>query len=146
MENKSIFTEVIELGIPFDHHNSDLYIPCNSVTMKMLRYHPECRPYSTFKSNHGDGVWYDLAFQFPYFHHKNKKLGVGSKVFCHLYDRKVMAETGKKVRINYLSVGIVTDATGEIYKVNWSHPSSAMSFDYELSKNDIEFVITDKLD
>jgi len=64
--NKSIFTEVIESGIPFDNHCSDLYIPVNEKTREILSRHPESGPVSTFHNQTSPlkELWYDLTFQY----------------------------------------------------------------------------------
>lgn len=63
----NIFQDVVNLGIEFDHHYSDLYLPFNEKTQKLVnKYAGEVVP-STFINQVVGGVWYDLAFQYlPY--------------------------------------------------------------------------------
>lgn len=66
MTNKSIFTEVIELGIPFDNHDTDLYIPVTPQTRELIERHPESKPVLTFQNQTTPKkeLWYDLAFKY----------------------------------------------------------------------------------
>jgi len=72
-----IFNEVKELGIKYDSHYSDLYIPVNAQTRELVKKYLSSpidgKPnhcVSTFHSNLSEEkgqLWYDLAFQYlPY--------------------------------------------------------------------------------
>jgi hypothetical protein len=76
-----IFKEVKELGIKFDSHYSDLYIPVNDQTRELVKKYLSSpidgKPnhcVSTFYSNLPEEkgqLWYDLAFQYlPYWEEK----------------------------------------------------------------------------
>lgn len=76
-----IFNEVKELGINFDSHYSDLYIPVNDQTRELVKKylsspidgkpnHCVSTFYSNLESEKGQ-LWYDLAFQYlPYWEEK----------------------------------------------------------------------------
>jgi len=68
---KTIFEQVIEAGIPFNNHCSDLYIPVTTDTAKLLRKCAKENNYTSmitqFTSNIDGKLWYDIPFAYdPY--------------------------------------------------------------------------------
>ena len=67
-----LFDEIVQEGIGFDNHYSDLYIPVTTVTRRILirREIIGSKGVSTFRSNlpEDNGAdWYDVSFAFsPY--------------------------------------------------------------------------------
>jgi len=61
-EIMSIWTEVKARGIPYDNHESDLYIPVNDETRKLLR--GSGIKYSAFYSSKDHTLWYDIPFAY----------------------------------------------------------------------------------
>jgi len=71
----SILNEVIEQGIQFDNHVSDLYIPVNEKTKEIIKRYPESQPVLTFRSAIDGTLWYDLAFKYtPFWANKTKEI------------------------------------------------------------------------
>jgi len=70
---KSIYDKVIEAGIEHDNHCSDLYIPANDETRKLLdEYEYKCNV-TTFTSNIDGKRWFDIPFAYePYWKRAEK--------------------------------------------------------------------------
>ena len=67
----TIFEEINQAGIEFDHHYSDLYFPKNPVTDKIISRYEYKRNVKTFKDNITGKIWYDVPFAYdPYFEQK----------------------------------------------------------------------------
>ncbi len=65
MNEITFFDKVRELGIKYDHHATDLYIPVNSVTRELLKEYGIKA--SMFKSNLDEdkgSLWYDVPFRY----------------------------------------------------------------------------------
>jgi hypothetical protein len=60
---KTIWEEIVESGVEFDHHYSDLYIPVNDTTTEILNRHGGTKRYGIFKSRDGS-LWYDVPFAY----------------------------------------------------------------------------------
>lgn len=58
----SIYESVVTLGIKYDHHESDLYIPANDVTRSLVK-HFNVKA-SLFKSQIDNEVWFDIPFAY----------------------------------------------------------------------------------
>lgn len=60
-----LFKEVVKRGIPYDSHQSDLYIPSTEETKDLVKK-AGCS-HSTFKSNTDGKFWIECPFQYsPY--------------------------------------------------------------------------------
>lgn len=70
LEKMQLFDKVRELGIKYDSHCSDLYLPVNSQTSELLKEYGIQA--STFKSNLDEdkgSLWYDVPFRYlPYWY------------------------------------------------------------------------------
>jgi hypothetical protein len=62
---KPIFELIQEASIPFDHHESDLYIPANEQTCVLLDNMVR-KPFgiTTFVSQIDGKLWYDIPFAY----------------------------------------------------------------------------------
>lgn len=62
----SLYQQCVDAGVEIANHYSDLYIPVNDITRKLVRESGACA--STFPNNLKNGeLWYDVAFQYvPY--------------------------------------------------------------------------------
>lgn len=62
----SLYQQCVDAGVEIANHSSDLYIPVNDVTRKLVR--ESGASYTTFPNNLKNGaLWYDVAFQYePY--------------------------------------------------------------------------------
>ena len=60
--NDSIFAEVVSLGIPYDNHATDLYIPVTDQTTRLLKKYGIKA--DKFKSNIDGKIWYDVPFAY----------------------------------------------------------------------------------
>jgi len=58
----SIWAEVVARGIPYDTHESDLYIPVNDETRALVR--GSGRSYTVFFSSMDHKMWYDIPFAY----------------------------------------------------------------------------------
>ena len=70
---KTIFDKVKELGIEYDKHESDLYIPMTPITTKLVKEYEHKENVTKFISNSDGLVWYDIPFAFDDFW-KNKRV------------------------------------------------------------------------
>lgn len=65
--NDPIFNQVKRAGIPYANHASDLYIPVNSYTSKLVDQYEYRSNITTFKSQIDGLLWYDIPFAYlPY--------------------------------------------------------------------------------
>ena len=67
----NLYDEVIELDINHDNHESDLYLPVNDITKKLLIKHGGL--VSTFISQIDGKQWFDVPFQYMPFWDKKCK-------------------------------------------------------------------------
>lgn len=71
-EKMELFDKVRELGIKYDSHYSDLYLPVNPQTSALLKEYGITA--STFKYNLDEdkgSLWYDVPFHYlPYWYNK----------------------------------------------------------------------------
>ena len=69
MEEKTFYQEVIEAGIICDNHFSDLYIPKNEETTKLLK---KCNKVGyPFIDQITGAWWYDVPFAYDPFFYSN---------------------------------------------------------------------------
>lgn len=69
---KTLFEEIVERGIPYKNHESDLYIPATEETTDLInRYYRSNVKLSgcvSFFTNRVEGgLWYDIAFAYQPF-------------------------------------------------------------------------------
>jgi len=57
-----VLAEVKKAGVEFDHHYSDLYIPMNDTTRKILDNYEYAMLATTFKDAITGKIWYDIPF------------------------------------------------------------------------------------
>lgn len=58
------YEEVIKRGIEHDHHESDLYVPVNDSTKKLVKDLEHRTMVSTFKNNIDGSLWYEIPFAY----------------------------------------------------------------------------------
>ena len=56
-----------ELGIEFDNHESDLYIPANEVTTKLIDAYDFKQNVTKFRNESNGKQWYDIPFAYDTF-------------------------------------------------------------------------------
>jgi hypothetical protein len=67
-----LFAAVQALGIEYDHHESDLYVPATLTSKAVIEAHG--LSYSTFRSNIDGGLWYDVPFAYtPWWNKRSRK-------------------------------------------------------------------------
>jgi hypothetical protein len=86
-----IYEEAKKLGIPMDHHESDLYLLKTPESKKLVAQIENRSTISTFTSPIDKKVWYDIAFAYTPFWEEVSKKGA-----------KKDERTGKVERINKL--------------------------------------------
>lgn len=59
-----IFKQVKALGIPFANHETDLYIPRNEQTLKIIADYPYKASVTTFINQVEGGIWFDVPFAY----------------------------------------------------------------------------------
>ena len=150
MDEQTIFEEVCRAGIPFDNHESDLYIPVNQVTKEIISRYPESQPVGTFINQQNGELWYDLAFKFlPFWDKQSKKKEIKpfSMVAVHLYDQQYFHNNKEKKFKPCMVAAVVTDIkeiSGEIsYTVTYTHPASSISHDWIMTRSEIKYIIRD---
>lgn len=60
----TIFDKVLESGIEFEHHESDLYIPVNDKTAILIREYEFTKNVTTFQCRISGDIWYDIPFAY----------------------------------------------------------------------------------
>lgn len=61
----TLFEKVVNMGIEWDHHCSDLYLPVNDKTRELIDdYEFKCNV-TSFKSAIDGTQWYDIPFSYP---------------------------------------------------------------------------------
>lgn len=64
-ETPSLFHYVLTAGIPYASHETDLYIPANDRTRKILAEFPTCDANkTTFENQVEGGTWFDVPFAY----------------------------------------------------------------------------------
>lgn len=66
----ALFDKIKELGIQYDNHESDLYIPLTEETVKLVNEYGLGGICARFKSNIDGKMWFDLPFQYAPFWEK----------------------------------------------------------------------------
>lgn len=62
----SLYTDLIERGVPVSNWQSDLYCPVNETTTKLLKRH-NITTATMFHNQVEGGLWYDVPFMYgPY--------------------------------------------------------------------------------
>ena len=63
----SIYEKVIAAGITYDNHESDLYIPVNPETRRIVFEYPYRTNVTTFVSQIDGKLWFDVPFAYTPF-------------------------------------------------------------------------------
>ena len=64
----SIYEELKAAGVEIDHHESDLFVPVNAITIPIVdRFDPDRATVTTFNSRIDGKLWYDIPFQYAPF-------------------------------------------------------------------------------
>jgi hypothetical protein len=72
-EDYNLFEKVKAAGIQYSNHESDLYIPVNEETKKLLADFPYKENVTTFRSNIDHKLWYDIPFAYrPWWEARNR--------------------------------------------------------------------------
>ncbi len=66
----NIFEEIKKNNIEFSHHESDLYIPKNEITEKIINNYEFKRNVTVFHNQITHNKWYDIPFAFDPFWEK----------------------------------------------------------------------------
>ena len=61
----SLYTDLIDAGIPVSNWQSDLYCPVTPLTRELIKKHDKRA--TTFKNQVEGGLWYDVPFAFDPF-------------------------------------------------------------------------------
>lgn len=74
LTSQEIFEQVDSLGIPYASHCSDLYIPKNEQTEKIINAYEFKQNVTAFCAQDDKKTWYDIPFSFaPYFDHRQER-------------------------------------------------------------------------
>lgn len=69
-----IYNEIVKAGVEYSNHESDLYVPVNEITKKIVEEYQFRGNVSTFVSNIDGKLWYDIPFAYlPYWDKKATK-------------------------------------------------------------------------
>lgn len=73
----TLYEDCVKAGVQIEHHYSDMYIPVNETTQKLVAEHVKnggAKP-EFFKSNIAPhGLWYDIPFAYlPYWQEKEEE-------------------------------------------------------------------------
>lgn len=72
----SIYEEFKKAGVETDNHASDLYVPVNEATKKIISEYEFKSNVTTFVSNIDGKTWYDIPFAYlPFWDNKLKGAG-----------------------------------------------------------------------
>ena len=75
MNAQELMQEIEARKIPFDRHNSDLYLPVTAEVMELLCKYEHRRQVTTFKSQYDGKMWYDIPFAYlPFFEERLKSV------------------------------------------------------------------------
>ena len=72
MKVTNIYDEVVKQGIEHDNHASDLYIPVNDATKKLIADYDSKVNVTTFRSNIDRQLWFDIPFAYSPFWEKKQ--------------------------------------------------------------------------
>lgn len=61
---KSIYQRLVEAGVQIDHHETDLYVPVNPTTTKILEGYEFRKNVTVFKDAIENKRWYDIPFAY----------------------------------------------------------------------------------
>ena len=62
---ESVYDRMVMAGVEIDNHESDLYVPVNATTTKLLSFLPQTLKITTTFRNNIDGeMWYEIPFAF----------------------------------------------------------------------------------
>ena len=80
----ALFDDIQKLGIQYDHHESDLYIPITVETVNLVKEYDLYNIVARFKSNIDGKMWFDLPFQYaPYWEKRGMKdVMFGGDISC----------------------------------------------------------------
>lgn len=74
---KTLFQEIVEAGIPYSNHESDLYVPVTEQTTALIVKHDRLGTATTFRNQRPPNVgerWYDLPFAYePFWEARQKR-------------------------------------------------------------------------
>lgn len=71
---KTLFQQVQEMGIEYSNHLSDLYIPVNEQTEKLVSNYEFKQSVKIFTNNIDKKSWYDIPFAYaPYWENRKKE-------------------------------------------------------------------------
>ena len=59
--NMSLYTDLLNAGVPISNHESDLYFEINDISDDILTRHPEARP-KRFLNQVTNTMWYEVYF------------------------------------------------------------------------------------
>ena len=81
----TIFEKVKKLGIVYDNHCSDLYIPVNDETKKLVHEYVEYKQcVTTFNCQTDGALWFNIAFAYdPWWHDAEKQVETWAKVITN---------------------------------------------------------------
>ena len=60
----SIYTELLEKGVPLDHHETDLYAKVTPESQAIVRAYEFSNNVTTFTSQIDGDLWYDIPFAY----------------------------------------------------------------------------------
>lgn len=76
MTSNELFMRIIEFGIPYENHASDLYIPKTEQNTKLIAVYEFKENVTTFISQIEKTMWYDIPFAYqPYW--SRRLIGTG---------------------------------------------------------------------
>lgn len=67
MKTESLFDQVKAAGLPFDNHESDLYIPVNETSQKLINGYKFKSNVTQFTSQIDGKRWFDVPFAYEPF-------------------------------------------------------------------------------
>jgi len=80
-----LWQTVKTLGIQFDYHESDLYIPVCGATRELIKKYEHRQNVTVFRSEKDGKQWYDIPFAFmPYWETRNQ-LGLIRRVCSNTF-------------------------------------------------------------
>jgi hypothetical protein len=75
----SLWDEIEARGIPYDHHESDLYIPVTAETRELVSRYDKNRTATVFKSQTDGKMWFDIPFAYlPWWEKRTGRRNPGS--------------------------------------------------------------------
>ena len=66
MDSKSIYQQMVEIGVSIDHHESDLYVPVTQKTQAIINDYEFKSNVQRFLGTDGH-AWFDIPFAFDPF-------------------------------------------------------------------------------